>query len=47
MKQGTWWVDLSTWLDERGGELVPAPKELGSTRLPALAAAPGTYVFDK
>ncbi|HSX66326.1 PHA/PHB synthase family protein [Nocardioides sp.] len=46
-RQGTWWVDLSAWLAERGGARVPTPKELGSTRLPALAPAPGTYVFDK
>ncbi len=46
-RQGTWWVDLSAWLDERGGDRVPAPERLGSTRLPELAPAPGTYVFDK
>jgi polyhydroxyalkanoate synthase len=45
--QGTWWTDVSTWLAERSGDLVPAPKELGSTRLQPLAPAPGTYVFDK
>lgn len=45
--EGSWWPDVSRWLDERGGELKPAPKELGSIRLPPLAEAPGTYVFDK
>ncbi|GAA3677988.1 class II poly(R)-hydroxyalkanoic acid synthase [Nocardioides ginsengisoli] len=45
--QGTWWNDVSGWLEERCGERVPAPKELGSTRLQPLAEAPGTYVFDK
>ena len=45
--QGSWWVDVSTWLDERCGDLKPAPKELGSVRLQPLAAAPGTYVFDR
>ncbi len=45
--QGTWWTDLAAWLDERCGERRPAPAELGSTRLQPLAAAPGTYVFDK
>lgn len=45
--QGTWWTDVSLWLAERSGEMVPAPKELGSTRLQPLAPAPGTYVFDK
>ncbi|GAB3856788.1 class II poly(R)-hydroxyalkanoic acid synthase [Nocardioides maradonensis] len=45
--QGTWWTDVSTWLAARSGEMIPAPKELGSTRLQPLAPAPGTYVFDK
>ncbi len=45
--QGTWWVDLGTWLDERCGEQRPAPRELGSHRFRVLAEAPGTYVFDK
>ena len=35
------------WLDERCGDLKPAPKRLGTIRLSALAEAPGTYVFDK
>jgi len=45
--QGTWWEDAATWLDERCGQRVPAPSELGSTRLRPLVDAPGTYVFDK
>ena len=45
--QGTWWTDLDQWLDERSGQLRPAPEELGSHRLAVLADAPGTYVFDK
>lgn len=45
--QGSWWNDVARWLDERTGDLKPAPKEMGSTRLKPLAAAPGTYVFDK
>jgi polyhydroxyalkanoate synthase len=45
--QGTWWTDVAAWLGERCGDLKPAPKELGSIRLPVLAEAPGTYVFDK
>jgi polyhydroxyalkanoate synthase len=45
--QGSWWNDVSQWLDTRTGELKPAPKEMGSTRLQPLADAPGTYVFDK
>jgi len=46
-QQGSWWTDVAAWLNERSGDLVPAPKELGSTRLQPLADAPGTYVFDK
>lgn len=45
--QGSWWNDVARWLDERTGDLKPAPKEMGSTRLQPLADAPGTYVFDK
>src|SRR4029453_8511863 len=45
--QGTWWTDVSEWLNARCGELIPAPTNLGSPRLPVLADAPGTYVRDK
>ncbi|MCX6399072.1 MAG: alpha/beta fold hydrolase [Propionibacteriales bacterium] len=45
--QGSWWNDVALWLDERCGDLKPAPKELGSTRLQPLVDAPGTYVYDK
>ena len=44
--QGSWWPDYMTWLGERSGEEVPAPRELGG-KLEVLAEAPGTYVFDK
>lgn len=44
---GSWWEDAVRWLNERSGDLVPAPKELGSTRLQPMEQAPGTYVFDK
>jgi polyhydroxyalkanoate synthase len=46
-RQGTWWSDVSTWLDERCGNKNPAPAELGGPGLPALADAPGAYVLDK
>jgi poly[(R)-3-hydroxyalkanoate] polymerase subunit PhaC len=45
--QGTWWTDVSEWLNARCGELIPATTNLGSPRLPVLADAPGTYVLDK
>jgi polyhydroxyalkanoate synthase len=44
--QGTWWTDVSAWLDERCGATKPAPAHLGAPGLPAIAPAPGTYVFD-
>ena len=43
---GTWWTDLGLWLDDRCGQLRPAPARLGSTSLAVLADAPGTYVLD-
>jgi polyhydroxyalkanoate synthase len=45
--QGTWWTDVAEWLNARCGALVPAPKELGTIRLPVLSAAPGSYVLEK
>jgi polyhydroxyalkanoate synthase len=44
---GSWWADYAAWLDERAGDLRPAPEELGRGRFEPLAAAPGTYVHDK
>jgi polyhydroxyalkanoate synthase len=43
--RGSWWPDYGTWLAARGGDLVPAPKTLGSRRHKAMAKAPGTYVM--
>jgi polyhydroxyalkanoate synthase len=45
-ERGTWWSDLSPWLADRCGALMPAPEELGGGGLSPLVAAPGTYVFD-
>jgi len=45
--QGTWWNDVTVWLNDRAGSMKPAPEELGGAGLPPLAEAPGTYVFDK
>ena len=47
VEKGTWWTDVSRWLEERSGARRPAPETLGSPRLHVLAEAPGTYVFDK
>jgi polyhydroxyalkanoate synthase len=43
-RQGSWWPDYVKWLGERSGELVPAPRTLGSRANKAQAKAPGTYV---
>jgi len=45
--QGTWWNDVSVWLNDRSDTKQPAPEKLGGVGLPPLAEAPGTYVFDK
>jgi polyhydroxyalkanoate synthase len=43
--RGSWWPDYITWLEPRSGELVAAPKKLGSRLYKAIAKAPGTYVM--
>ncbi|CCG05398.1 PHA/PHB synthase family protein [Blastococcus saxobsidens] len=45
--KGSWWPDFMSWLGNRSGEEIPAPRELGGNGLEVLAEAPGTYVFDK
>lgn len=45
-QSGSWWLDFTAWLAERGGERKPAPTELGSLSHQVLAPAPGTYVYD-
>jgi polyhydroxyalkanoate synthase subunit PhaC len=46
VRKGTWWEDWDAWLAERSGELIPAPKKLGSRRHKAAGPAPGTYVLE-
>ena len=41
---GSWWPDWVEWLGARSGDLVAAPKTLGSRTHKAVAKAPGTYV---
>ena len=42
---GSWWPDYVQWLQERSGELRPAPKKLGRPGHRAFGRAPGTYVL--
>jgi polyhydroxyalkanoate synthase len=41
---GSWWEDWTAWSESRAGEL-DKPPNLGSRKHPALADAPGEYVF--
>jgi polyhydroxyalkanoate synthase len=46
-QDGTWWNHWAEWTTARAGDLRPAPATLGSAAHPPLAAAPGTFVFEK
>lgn len=40
----TWWQDWTTWIAERGGEMIRAPDHEGSGDYPPIEKAPGSYV---
>ncbi|MDP2124813.1 MAG: alpha/beta fold hydrolase [Parvibaculum sp.] len=42
---GSWWERWATWLGQRSGETIPAPKKLGNRKYKPMEAAPGTYVL--
>jgi len=42
--RGSWWEDWTTWSDARAGARIKPPN-LGSRQHPAIADAPGEYVF--
>ncbi|MCV7005253.1 PHA/PHB synthase family protein [Mycobacterium gordonae] len=44
---GSWWPDYVSWLGERSGAEIDAPKTLGGDGFPPLGPAPGSYVMDK
>ncbi|MEO6928074.1 MAG: class I poly(R)-hydroxyalkanoic acid synthase [Casimicrobiaceae bacterium] len=44
---GSWWPHWSAWLAAHRGGMRTAPRRTGNERLPALAAAPGTYVSER
>src|SRR6266545_4615569 len=46
-REGSWWPDFVTWLDDRCGPRKDAPTTLGGNGFPPLIEAPGTYVFDR
>ena len=41
---GSWWQDWTQWSDSRAGEHINPPA-MGSRRYPAIADAPGEYVY--
>jgi polyhydroxyalkanoate synthase len=41
---GSWWEDWTTWSESRAGALIKPP-HMGSRKHPAIADAPGEYVF--
>ena len=43
-QNGSWWEDWTTWSESRAGELIKPP-HMGSRKHPAIADAPGEYVF--
>jgi len=45
--EGSWWPHWREWIRVQSGARVAAPSALGSERHPPLAAAPGTYVFER
>jgi len=45
LHEGSWWPHLAQWLDARSDADKRAPRQAGSSRHPALCAAPGTYVM--
>jgi polyhydroxyalkanoate synthase len=44
--EGSWWPHWRGWIQERSGELVDAPKNLGGGKYAPLGPAPGTYVHE-
>ncbi len=46
-QEASWWPHWRAWIQERSGELVDAPKKLGSRRHKPLGPAPGEYVLER
>jgi polyhydroxyalkanoate synthase len=45
-QDGSWWPHWRAWTQGKSGELIDAPKKLGSRKHKPLGAAPGTYVLE-
>ena len=45
-QDGSWWPHWRAWIKERSGDLVDAPKKMGSRKFKPLGPAPGEYVFE-
>lgn len=45
-RPGSWWTDWMDWLKPQSGRRVKAPP-VATAKYPALADAPGTYVFER
>jgi poly(3-hydroxyalkanoate) synthetase len=44
-RQGSWWPHYVEWVSARSGGEQDAPQTLGSSAMPPLDPAPGSYVF--
>ena len=44
---GSWWPLWTTWVKERSGKEIEAPKQIGSKKHKAMEKAPGLYVAEK
>ena len=45
--KGSWWPNYTKWLEQFGGEQIPARKTFGNAKYKKLEAAPGKYVKEK
>ncbi|MDA8870407.1 alpha/beta fold hydrolase [Rhizobiaceae bacterium] len=45
-QEGSWWIEWASFLKERSGAEVKAPKKPGSKKHPPIGPAPGTYIFE-
>jgi polyhydroxyalkanoate synthase len=45
--KGSWWGHWLEWMQQRSGDQIAAPAQLGSAAHPPLGPAPGPYVVEK